>query len=156
MEFGYNQTVIPTEEISIEGFQVVSGEYFNHSARKSESTCTLWPTAINFSKLAVSTLNNCERVRVEVNPEKKGILITPVTANDKDGIRWTKNVKEPVAKRIECKGFASQLYEMWGWDLNYAYRTSGKVVTSNGKVLLLFDFNEPENWKFNKNSEEKK
>ena len=107
--FGNTPMVTPTEEISIEGFQVVSGEYFNHSSRKSESTCTVWPTAIAFSKMAVSTLNNCDRVRLEVNPGNNSLLITPVTANDKDGIRWTKNVKEPVARKMECKGFTSQL-----------------------------------------------
>ena len=70
------------------------------------------------------------------------------TAKDKDGIRWSKNIKEPVARRIECRGFTNQLYKMWEWDSDFVYRTSGRLVIADKKVMLLYDFSSPESWKF--------
>ena len=89
-------------EISLEGFQVVSGQMFAHLPRKSDATCTLWPSSISFSKQSVVLLNNCEHIRIEINPATRGLLVVPVTSKDQDGIRWIKNVKEPVARKIEC------------------------------------------------------
>lgn len=134
-------------EISTEGFQVVGGEMFNHITRKSEPSCSINFNSISFNKMSVSALNSCERVRIEINPKTKCILIVPVTVKDKDGIRWTKNIKEPIGKKIECKPFTSQLYEMWKWDMEYGYRAIGKIVSADKKVMMLYDFSEPEMWK---------
>ena len=38
------------------------------------------------------------------------------------------------------------LNKMWGWNIDYIYRAQGKLVTAGNKVMLLFDFTEPENW----------
>ena len=97
--------------------------------------------------MALQTLNNCERIRIEINPKTKGMLLFPVTEQDKDGIRWTKGVKDPVARKIECKAFATQLYEAWGLDSACIYVAAGKIVTADKKVLLLFDFSNAESWR---------
>lgn len=94
--------------------------------------------------MSVYALNGCDRVRIEVNLQTKCILIVPVTAKDKDGIRWTKNVKTPVAKKIECKVFTRQLYEMWNWDSSFGYRAVGQLVSADKKVMMLYDFSYPE------------
>lgn len=134
-------------EISLDGFQVVSGQMFAHLPRKSDATCTLWPTSISFSKQAIVLLNNCEHIRIEINPQTRGLLVVPVTSKDQDGIRWVKSVKSPAARKIECKSFASQLYDTWGWNKNLVYRATGRLFTADNKVLMLFDFANPESWK---------
>ena len=134
-------------EISLEGFKVVSGEMFNHLPRKSEPTCTMWSNSLSFSKMAISTLNNCERIRIEVNAQQKRLLAIPVTAKDRDNVRWVKNMKELTSRKLECRGFTAPLFEAWKWDEAYVYRAVGKLVTANQKVMLLFDFNDAENWK---------
>lgn len=134
-------------EISTEGFQVVGGEMFKHAPRKSEPSCSINYTSISFNKMSVCALNSCDRVRIEINPKTKCILIVPVTVKDKDGIRWTKNVKDPVAKKIECKAFTQKLYELWNWESNLGYRAVGQIVSSDKKVMMLYDFSEPEVWK---------
>lgn len=106
-------------EISHDGFQVVSGEMFKHMQRISQPSATLWYNSISFSKASVQALNNCERVRIEVNPSTKCLLIVPVTIKDKDNIHWVKNVKDPQARKIECKAFTAQLFETWGWKPDY-------------------------------------
>lgn len=133
-------------EFSRDGFQVVSGEMFKHMQRLSLPSVTLWYNSISFSKASVVALNNCERIRVEVNPSTKCMLIVPVTEKDKDNIRWVKNIKDPQARKIECKAFTSKLFGTWGWNENYVYRTTGRVVSVDKKVMLLFDFSDPESW----------
>lgn len=104
----------------------------------------------------MTALNNCERVRIEINVEKRMILLVPVTAKDKDNVRWLKAGKEPQARRIDCSAFTTLLYKNWGWDKENVYRASGRVVTSEKKVMLLFEFEDTETWKFGGTAKGKK
>ena len=134
------------QEINMDGFQVVSSDLFRHAYRLFDPTMTLWSSSICFSKAAVTALNNCERILVRVNNAQKRILIVPVNSNDRDGIKWLKDTPEPSARRIECTPFTSQLYKLWDLDPKRTYRASGKVVSADRKVMILFDFNDPESW----------
>lgn len=140
------------QEISIEGFQVVSGEFFKNPQRFTEPTSTLWFNSISFNKASLNALNGCERIRIEVNINTKGILIIPVTAKDKDNVRWTKNKKNPITRKIDCTAFTSKLFESWGWDKKLVYRATGRIVTAENKVMLLFEFNKPETWTLSEKS----
>jgi len=135
------------KEINLDGFQVVSGEMFAHLPRKSDATCTLWPTAMSFSKQALVLLGNCEHIRIEVNPARKGLLVVPVTVKDRDCVRWIKSIKSPTIRKMECCQFARQLYETWNFNPDLNYRAIGKLVAADNKVMLLFDFSDPESWK---------
>lgn len=133
--------------ISLEGFQVVSSQMFAHLPRKSDPTCTLWYNSIAFNKQATVSLNECEHIRIEINTKAKKLLIIPVTTRDKDAIRWIKAVKKPTPRKMDCKAFTSQLYEAWGWNTDFVYRTVGRLITVENKVMMLFDFTAPEHWK---------
>lgn len=135
------------QEISTEGFQVVSGDFFKGSQKTGMPTATIWYNSISFSKAALTALNSCERIRIEININTRGMLIIPVTAKDKDSVRWTKNKKEPITRKIECRAFTSKLFDSWDWDKESVYKATGRIVTSDSKVMLLFEFNKPENWK---------
>ena len=136
------------KEISIDGFQVVSGNMFAHMPRTMGPSCTLWWSSINFSKYALEALNKCEHVRIEVNAAKRCLLIIPVTASDRDGVRWVKNTKGNIEPRkMECKQFTTPLFETWGWDKDCVYRATGQLVTADKKVMLLFNFNDAESWR---------
>lgn len=41
---------------------------------------------------------------------------------------------------------------MWGWEKNYVYRAIGRIVAADNKVMLLFDFREPESWPWKEKS----
>ena len=141
----------PIREINIEGFQVVSGGLFCQRAWNMRMTCTLWQNEIFFSKYAVAALNNCECVRIEVNPAKRCLLIVPVTSSDRDGIHWIKDTKDGIeSRKMECRQFATPLFETWGWEKDCVYRTTGQLVTSDKKVMLLYNFTDPEKWKTKK------
>ena len=144
------------QEISLDGFQVVSGEMFTNYTRTTNPTATLWNSSLSFSKAALISLNGCERIRVEINPNTKCLLIVPVTTKDKDNVNWVKGIKEQVPRKMECRRFTSQLYKTWNLDPEFVYRTAGRVVTAKNKVMLLFDFNKAESWKFGSNTRSKK
>lgn len=140
----------PIEEMTLEGFQIVSASMFHHPPRKCEATCTIWPTRISFNKLTLEKLHYCDYIKIQVNPTTKCLLLSPVTSSDKDSIRWVKGEKEKFLRNLESKAFGEQLYQKWGLDADYNYRTVGRLVTVNQKVMILFDFNHPEVWKTTK------
>jgi len=82
-----------------------------------------------------------------VNPVRKGLLVVPVTVKDRDCVRWIKSIKNPTIRKMECCQFARQLYETWGFNPELNYRAIGKLVAADNKVMLLFDFSDPESWK---------
>lgn len=74
----------------------------------------------------------------------------PVTSTDKDSIRWAKGDKDKTVRNMESRIFGEQLYQSWGLDSEYNYRAIGRLVSVNQKVMLLFDFSQPEMWKAKK------
>ena len=140
----------PIEEVSLEGFQIVASDMFVHLPRKNDATCTIWPAKLTFSKLVLSALNNCEYVRIEVNPRAKRLIVLPVSSSDKNCIRWITGTKEFTIRVMESKRFGDHVYKSWGLDTNYNYRAVGRLVTANRKVMMLFDFNDAEHWKTKK------
>lgn len=140
------------EELNLDGFQVVRSEMFVHLPRKGDATCTIWPTKISFSKLCLIYLNKCEYIRLEVNPTNKCLLVVPVSSKDKDSIRWIKGQKDFTVRNMESRAFGGQLYHSWNLDPKYNYRAIGRLVMSNQKVMMLFDFSNAEVWK-NRNAE---
>lgn len=135
------------EMIKLDGFKVVSGSLFITHMNISEPSMTFKPTEISFAKSAISAFNNCEKIRVEVNSDKKCVLIVPVTSNDRDGVKWIKSLNDPQPRNIACSAFTKQIYELWKWNSESRYRSYGKLVQADGKVMMLFDFNKPEVWK---------
>ena len=95
-------------------------------------------------------MNNCEYVRIEVNPKTKCLVVIPVTSSDKDGIRWVSGKKDIFTRTMKSNRFGELIYSTWELDPDYNYRADGRLVTVNKKVMLLFDFNYAERWKTDK------
>lgn len=92
-------------------------------------------------------LNGCENVLIHINSEARKILIVPTSSSDKDAVRWVKKSHPREGRKISCKKLTDSMFDIWKWDREYIYRTVGRLVTSGNKVMLLFDFSEPECWK---------
>ena len=61
----------PVNEISLEGFKIVSGDFFCTVSRVSAPTMTVWDGSIGFSKQDLILLNSCENVIMQINaPEE--------------------------------------------------------------------------------------
>ncbi len=137
------------QELNLEGFQVVSSDFFDHYHQRNDiPTITLWNDQIAFSKASVKALNNCERVRMEINAQTRGILLIPVSTKDKDGIKWMTTGKDPHGRKIDCKGFTEKLYETWEWKKDHVYRANGRIVVADQKIMLFFDFSSPVCWPY--------
>lgn len=142
-----DQTFQNLKEISLDGFQVVSRDMLmNNTARYSTPLITIWYDSISFNKASILALDCCERVLIQVHPVMRSILISSVNAFDKDGVVWHNKNHKDTAKKITCPGFTTKIYDLWEWDKASAYRCPGKAVTSNGKIMLMFDMSEPEVW----------
>lgn len=134
-------------EISMEGFQIVSSDFFSYAMRSNSPTMTVWDGSIGFSKQDVLLLNSCENIMIQINAKEKKALVIPTKSSDKDAIKWVKRLNPIEARKINCPKLTDKLYAMWDWDKDYVYRTNGRLVTSGSKVMLLFDFANPEQWK---------
>ena len=134
-------------EISMDGFKVVSSDFFCTVSRVSAPTITVWDGSIGFSKQDLLLLNSCENVLMQINAENKKILVVPTSSKDKDAIKWVKKTKPLEAKKFSCPKLTDNLYDAWNWDKDYIYRATGRLVTVQNKVMLYFDFSEPEKWK---------
>ena len=69
-------------EISMDGFKVVSSDFFCTVSRVSAPTITVWDGSIGFSKQDLLLLNSCENVLMQINAENKKILVVPTSSKD--------------------------------------------------------------------------
>ncbi len=134
-------------EISMDGFQIVSGEYFCNYSRVNAPTITIWDGTLGFSRQNLVLLNTCENVVLRINGEAKKILVIPAQSKDKDAIKWIKKTNPLEAKKFTCPKLTDLLYETWKWDKDMIYRAIGQLITIQNKVMLYYDFSEPESWK---------
>ncbi len=132
-----NDTLI--HEIDLNGYQLVRSQYFQ---KQPEPVLTLFQTAIAFGQGVFQALNNCEAVHILLSNHDKQIVIRPVASNTPDAVIWKKSA-EPKYTKIECPRLTRTIYERWGLDKQRHYRTFGKTVQSDKKMLILFDFTDP-------------
>ncbi|GHU77219.1 hypothetical protein AGMMS49992_24470 [Clostridia bacterium] len=128
-------------DVNLDGFQVVRGNYFN---RQIEPYMSFKETGISFNVSAYKALNCVSTVQIMVNQVNRKILVRPISSDDTDSIAWLKNPDNPDSRPIECSAFTRPLYEMWKWKQKTRYRAYGKLVQSDKKLMLLFDFSSPE------------
>ena len=138
-------TELIISDITLDGFQVVSSQYFS---RLLEPSMTLFNTAVSFSTSAINALQNCEAVQLLVSEHEKAIIVRPCSSKEKNAILWSKG--KNTGNRLECSAFARQLYEVWKLDSALRYKAFGRLVKSESKVMLLFNFENCEAWNGNK------
>lgn len=115
--------------------------------RAIDPTMTLWYGSVAFNHICFEAFNDCTTIQIRVNTKDRKIAIMPCPSKDKDAISWLKPSQKQKSKKLDCGKFTQPLFQMWDWDKELHYRTVGKVVTSGGKVMILFDFSHPEAWK---------
>ncbi len=139
------------KEISLDGFEVVEKKCF---CKTPSPMMTFYETAISFNIPCITSLNKCESIRIMVNERRRTILVMPSASADSNAIVWNKSGK-PAYTRLECSAFTKGIYDMWGLKSDHVYKAEGKVVRSDEKVMLLFDFGTPEVMKGRKKQHEK-
>lgn len=130
-------------EISLQGFQLVRGQMFS---RQTEPAMTIWYGSASFNMACYAALNDCTSIQMLVNSDDRKILIRPCPSKDKDAVTWISDIATKKHKKLECSKLMHQLFDLWGLKKEYHYRANGKLVISDQKVMLMFDFSEPEAW----------
>ena len=133
------------DPIDIKGFQVISAKCFT-TMKYTEPKLSLWTTHIGFNPPAYDALNCCDSVQVMLNLPGRSILIKPVPSSDENALSWMPQNGKKFNKKVPCKQLTEMLYREWGLDPEYRYKSTGKLVTADKKVMLLFDFSDPEKW----------
>ena len=129
-----------------EGFQVVNGSMFSHPF---EPTVTFSPRRIAFNTTCVSRLDTTEEkdgkylitrqpcVEVLFNPVERMLAVRPCAPDYPNAIRWTD--KKGKGTSIAAKAFCTILYEILGWDTDYAFRTPAILRRKRDESILFFD-----------------
>ena len=129
-----------------EGFQVVDGSMFSHAY---EPTVTFSPRHISFNTTCISRLDNTEEqdgkylitrqpyVEILVNPVERMLAVRPCAKDNPNAIRWTN--QKGKGRHISAKAFCTILYEILGWNKDYAFRVPAVLRTKGEESILLFD-----------------
>ena len=139
-------------EISLDGYQVVNKELFQNNYGRHQITMTMWPNAICFSKSAIVAMNSCQHIRLHISKTDKTVLIGAATEKDPNSIKWVTGLKEVNPRKLDCPKLAAPLYQKWNLDKVKVYKTIGEIVVVDKKVMLLFNYDDAESWKYGKES----
>lgn len=128
------------EPISMDGFQVVSGEYFSYFNRYATPSCTIWSGGITFNKVSLTALNNCERICFLLAQDGKTLLMQPHKNRDFISHKVPREVYE--SKRsfeISSCNLCRILADIHGWDSERSYRAPGRIAGNSNGVLFFLD-----------------
>jgi len=127
------------QNITLDGFQVVQGQLFKN---ERSPVMTIYKNEVSFAREAHAVLNNCAAIQVLVNVESKAIIVRPSASTEEHAIVWERQLKDTYIPRLLCPALTRQLYALWDWNTKYKYRTDGRIVRCERKVMILFNFNE--------------
>ncbi|HCS35971.1 MAG TPA: hypothetical protein DIW48_04630 [Sphaerochaeta sp.] len=132
-----NESLI--QNITLDGFQVVQGQLFKN---ERSPVMTIYTNEVAFAREAHAALNNCAAIQLLVNVGNRTIIVRPSASTDEHAIVWERQLKDTYVPRFHCPCLTRQLYALWNWNTNYRYKTDGRLVRCEKKVMILFDFNE--------------
>ena len=125
------------DEIDLKGFQVVRREFFAHTR----------VPAIAFSDGKVSVNTACVRIMPEVEyvqilikRETRQLAINPCEEKDLYAFQWSKTKDgKRFPKQITGRLFFLKLCDLMGWNPEHRYKILGRIHSSNGRLLFVFD-----------------
>ena len=129
-----------------EGFQVVNGSMFSHPF---EPTVTFSPRHMTFNTTCVSRLDSTEEkdgkclitrqpcVEILFNPVERMLAVRPCASDHPNATRWA--TPKGRGAYIAARAFCSILYEILGWDTDYAFRVPATLRKKDNERILFFD-----------------
>ncbi len=138
--------VIEDLDFSLEGFQVVRGEFFAHTY---EPALTFSDCKVYVNTACIRKLPEYDYIQMLVNPEQKKLAVRPCAENEKDSFRWCTLSEKRSPKQITCKIFFAKVFSLMGWDPKDRYKLLGKLVQTKKDILFVYDLTSPEVYKRN-------
>jgi hypothetical protein len=102
----------------------------------------MYKNEVSFTREAHRDLNNCAAIQMLIHVENKIVIIMPSTSTDENAIAWDRQLKDTSASKFFCPCLTNRLYALWDWNTKYKYKTDGRIVYCDKKVMILFDFND--------------
>lgn len=134
---------IPVVELDYSKYQVVRGEYFAHIR---EPSVTFKNNKISFNTACIKKLPDADYVLVLVNSEDRKLIVRPSSEDVKDAFVWCSRGRKRGPKQTSCEVFFAKIMDLTGWNLDYRYKLLGRLVRSEGELVLAFDLNSVETY----------
>ena len=147
MSNGRNQSMVEDSELEaldLSSYTIIGGQLFRKERRPYMN---IFPREISFSDEARILLNSCQAIKILINEKKRTIAIKGAYPSEGHSLIWSNgNRKKKHIPRYACPKLTSFLYEAWGLDPKYRYKTFGELVQYADKPMVLFDFNNAESF----------
>ena len=115
--------LVEDETFSLDGYQVVRGEFFAHIF---EPSFTFNNYKVSVNTACIKKLPSTDFVQILVNPEEKKLAVKPCPEETKDSLRWcSANQNKRTPKQITCRVFFAKVIALMGWNPNYRYKLLG-------------------------------
>ncbi len=124
--------------VSLDGYQVVTSQYFSRHGQQTQPAVTIWETSISFNAAAHRALNDCESILIKIHPDIRSLAVLPVPSGSKNAVEWKMTKGKTAYRKLESADFGRKLYSDWGLDKNYRYVCLGRIVQCDQKIALLF------------------
>jgi hypothetical protein len=120
-----------------DGFQVVRREFFAHL---NEPSVSFNNYKFYVNTACLSKFPETEHVQVLVNRKTKILALRPCEGSERDSFLWCSNSKgKRKPKQTTCKLFFAKIVSFMGWNPDYRYKLTGKLIHANGEYLIAFD-----------------
>ena len=133
--------IIEDDSFSLDGFQVVRGEFFAHTY---EPSITFADCKVYVNTACIKKLSEFDFIQILVNPDNKKLAVLPCSESDKDSFRWCSATAKRTPKHITCKIFFAKVFALMGWNPKNRYKLLGKLIKSHNQLLFVFDLSAPE------------
>lgn len=133
--------IIQDDSFTLEGFQVVRGEFFAHVF---EPCITFADCKVYVNMACIRKLPDYDYVQILVNPNAKKLAVRPCVESEKDSFRWCTATEKRAPKQITCKIFFAKVFTLMGWNPKDRYKLVGKLIRSKNDLFFVFDMTAPE------------
>ena len=140
-ENNYPSDVEIIENFSLEGYQVVRGEFFSHIF---EPSLTFSGNKVYVNMTCIKKLPNYDYIQFLINAQKKSVAIRPCPEEMRDSVRWSTASSKRGPKQITARMFCAKIYALMNWNPSYRYKLLGKLISAGGELLFIYDLNTPE------------
>ncbi len=133
--------VIEDDSFSLDGFQVVRGEFFAHTY---EPSITFVDYKVYVNTACIRMLPEYDHIQILVNPDMKKLAVRPCSDASKDSFRWCSATEKRSPRQITCRIFFAKVFSLMGWNMKDRYKMLGKLIKSRNQLFFVFDLTSPE------------
>ncbi len=128
---------------NLENYQVVRSPFL--SALPAGPSISISGKRISFNRDCIRRFDSVEFVQLLIHPSKRKIAIRPCEEADLHSIVWRRfSYSKLVSKSLICPCFSAALFEIMGWNPEYAYRVRGSWYKQRDEQIIVFDLDQPE------------